>query len=74
MMNEKLIKGAVEDYLESHHFELNECLELNVWYPIKNFQVGKYQKEQIICGSCDVTVIPYVNVSSIVVAPKEEPA
>lgn len=71
-MDHQLIIGALEDYFTIHYCESQEPLSLNVWYPIKMFQLGKFPSKEIEYGKNHIRVIPSIQVTSIVVSPKGE--
>ena len=70
-INADLIRLAVDTYLSTHRYEHTEAIKVNIWYPIKYFQLGKLHPASLFYEAVDCQIIPSLEVTSIVVAPRE---
>jgi hypothetical protein len=73
-MDVERIETALDVYFQTHHYSRLERLELNVWYPIKEFQKDRMKPFIFSYYESRVRVIPCLLVTSLVVSPREDAA
>lgn len=69
-MDIERIETALDVYFQTHHYSRVEKLELNLWYPIKEFQKDRMKPFIFSYYESTVTVIPSLLITSLVVSPR----